>query len=222
MMQRQPEPELMEDEEQALAYARADFEEPHENFVTLIQETFPAHAFDGSVLDLGCGPADITLRFARRFPQAYIDGIDGAEAMLALGREAVAQSPHAQQIKLWQKYLPNDNMPRPNYDAVISNSLLHHLAEPIDLWNTIQSYSKPGSRIFVMDLMRPQSMSTAQDLVVQYASGEAKILQRDFYHSLLAAYTVDEVQQQLQQVGLTNLTVRSVSDRHLTVAGVMT
>jgi trans-aconitate methyltransferase len=221
MMQRQPEPELMDEAEQALAYARADFEEPHENFVNLIEETFPAHDFNGWTLDLGCGPADITLRFARRFPRAQIDAVDGAEAMLALGREAVAQSAYAERIHLWRKYLPDDAMPRTHYDAIISNSLLHHLRQPLGLWQCIRNYTGNGARVFVMDLMRPESIDAAQQMVAQYAADEAEILQRDFYYSLLAAYTVEEVQQQLQQVGLTGLQVRCVSDRHLTVSGII-
>ena len=211
----------MDDAEQALAYARADFAEPHENFVDLIEETFPAHDFNGKVLDLGCGPADITLRFARRFPQAQIDAVDGAEAMLALGRDAVAQSAQADRITLWRKYLPDDAMPRKQYDAIISNSLLHHLRQPLDLWHCIRNHASAGMQVFVMDLMRPHNTDIARQLVAQYAAEEAEILQRDFYHSLLAAYTVEEVQQQLQQAGLSHLQVRCVSDRHLTVSGVM-
>lgn len=221
MMQRQPEPELMDEAEQALAYARADFEEPHEKFVSLIRECFPAQTFNGWVLDLGCGPADITLRFARRFPQARIDAVDGAEAMLALGRDAVAQSQHADRIQLWRKYLPDDIMPRSHYDAIISNSLLHHLHQPLDLWHCVRDYAAIGTVVFVMDLLRPPSMTAAQQLVAQYAADEPEVLQRDFYHSLLAAYTVQEVQQQLRQVGLSGLQVQCVSDRHLTVSGVI-
>ena len=39
-MQRIPEVELMDDPEQTLAYARADFSEPHNHFVALFREHF--------------------------------------------------------------------------------------------------------------------------------------------------------------------------------------
>ena len=65
-MQRRPEPELMDDEAQALAYARADFAEPHDRFVALLRERVGAPA--GRALDLGCGPGDVTFRVARAFP----------------------------------------------------------------------------------------------------------------------------------------------------------
>ena len=67
-MERQPEPDLMDEEEQARAYALADFEAPHENFVELFKQRFAGEDITGDVLDLGCGPADVSIRFARHFP----------------------------------------------------------------------------------------------------------------------------------------------------------
>lgn len=218
-MQRIPEPELMNDAAQALAYAQADFSEPHQYFVSLINESFPGHNFAGRVLDLGCGPADITLRFARAYPASIIDGVDGAEAMLTLGRKAVEAAGLQQRIHLWQCLLPGDALPQDKYDAVISNSLLHHLQQPQVLWQCLQQYAKPGAPVFIMDLMRPKSREQAQQLLETYAADEADILRHDFYHSLLAAYTVDELEQQLQEAGLTQLKVSVVSDRHFTVSG---
>jgi hypothetical protein len=57
-MKRIPEPELMNEASQARAYAEADFSEPNQLFMQLFTEHFPG--FDGAtVVDLGCGPADI-------------------------------------------------------------------------------------------------------------------------------------------------------------------
>ena len=76
-MQRTPEPELMDDEAQALAYAQGDFEEPHSRVVALLRERLADLPAGGAALDLGCGPADISLRFARAFPGWTVDGVDG-------------------------------------------------------------------------------------------------------------------------------------------------
>lgn len=42
-MQRIPEPDLMDDDAQARAYAEADFSEPHENFIALFKQQWPAN-----------------------------------------------------------------------------------------------------------------------------------------------------------------------------------
>jgi cyclopropane fatty-acyl-phospholipid synthase-like methyltransferase len=210
----------MNEEEQARAYALADFSEPHENFVALFKQSFPGLNINSDVLDLGCGPADISIRFARHFPGCRILGIDGAEMMLAFGQQAIEQAGVAHQIILEKFYLPADSLPRKNYQAIISNSLLHHLQNPQVLWQTVKAYAQQGTRVFIMDLMRPRSESAARDLVEEYAGSEPEILKRDFYHSLLAAYTVGEVEEQLEREGLVEFSVKPVSDRHLIVVGI--
>jgi hypothetical protein len=65
MMERVLEPELMDDPEQTEAYAAADFAEENQGFVDRFAEYFPEFS-SGRVLDVGCGPADIPVRFARR------------------------------------------------------------------------------------------------------------------------------------------------------------
>jgi len=218
-MDRTPEPELMLDPEQARAYADADFEAPHSRFVELFHEAFPGLAVDGPVLDLGCGPGDIAMRFARAFPDAQVDGIDGAPAMLKEGERLLAGSGLESRVRLVHACLPADPPPRDAYRGIISNSLLHHLHDPAVLWDAIARYTAPGGFVFVMDLMRPDSRESAEALVQEYAAGEPEVLRRDFFHSLLAAFRVDEVRGQLARAGLDGLGVRAVSDRHLVVSG---
>lgn len=218
-MERVPETELMDDAVQAAAYAQADFEEPHARFVELFRETFPNELIRGTVLDLGCGPADITLRFVRAYPDCAMHGVDGAEAMLAHGRDRLRLEGLAERVRLIHGYLPGVVLPQAEYSAVISNSLLHHLRDPMVLWNAVKTHAKPGAPVFVMDLRRPSSRSHAQALVAEYAANEPPILRHDFFHSLLAAYVPDEVAAQLRQAGLASLEVKEVSDRHLLVYG---
>lgn len=218
-MHRTPEPELMLDPEQARAYAEADFAVPHSRFVALFREDYPGLEVNGPVLDLGCGPGDVAMRFARAFPDAQVDGIDGAPAMLAEGERLLAGSGVESRVRLVQACLPDDSPPRRSYRGVISNSLLHHLHDPSVLWEAVVRYTEPGGFVFIMDLMRPDSPETAEAMVAEYAAGEPGVLQRDFFRSLLAAFRVDEVRQQLARAGLADLTARPVSDRHLVVSG---
>jgi hypothetical protein len=58
-------------------------------------------------------------------------------------------------------------------------------------------------------------------MVGLYAAGEPEVLRRDFYNSLLAAFTIEEIQVQLTGAGLSGLAARSVSDRHVVISGRM-
>jgi len=211
-MERIPEPELMEEWEQARAYALADFNEPHDAFVRQFQQRFPVFA-QGRVIDLGCGAADVTIRFARAYPQASVVGVDGAEPMLQLGQEAVARAGLDSRIVLRRMRLPAAGFGG-NYDAVISNSLLHHLAEPATLWEAVARAARPGAPVLVMDLLRPASRDAALALVRLHAREAPPVLARDFLNSLLAAYRPEEVRRQLRATGLMHLDVEVVSDRH--------
>jgi cyclopropane fatty-acyl-phospholipid synthase-like methyltransferase len=218
-MERIREPELMNEPEQAYAYATADFEQPHSWFIEYFRECFKDSKVDGRVLDLGCGPGDITIRFARAFPGCLVDGVDGAEAMLRHGHDAVRRAGFEHRVRLIHGLLPQAVLPVAKYDAVISNSLLHHLANPMVMWDAIKKYTKPGAPVFVMDLMRPDSRAEAASLMEQYSGGEPDVLKKDFFNSLLAAYRVEEVQQQLRSTGVQTLRVMPVSDRHLVIHG---
>lgn len=218
-MQRIPEAELMDDPAQALAYARADFSEPHNHFVELFAQrcVMPAGA---AVLDLGCGPGDICRRFARAFPDCRIHAVDASPAMLELGRNDTRAARLHDRIAFIQAYLPDAELPRAAYDVILSNSLLHHLPAADTLWNSIRRFGKPGTFVFVMDLLRPDSTARAAQLVELYADGEPEILRQDFFNSLCAAYRLDEITAQLQAHGLFDrLKPEAVSDRHFIVAG---
>ena len=220
-MKRVPEPELMTGAEQAAAYALADFEEPHNLFIEMFRASFPDEAMEGLVLDLGCGPADITIRFVHAYPRCVVHGVDGAAAMLAHGHSRVQQEGLGERVQLIEGYLPGAELPFEAYDAIISNSLLHHLRDPLVLWNSVKQYARSGAPVFIKDLRRPVDRVQAQALVDEYAANEPEILRQDFFRSLLASYSTEEVTKQLLVAGLGGLAVRKVSDRHLLIHGRM-
>ena len=218
-MDRIPEPELMDDPAQALAYARADFEQPHTQFIEQFRARFADWPGTGYVLDLGCGPGDICRRFAQAFSDTRIHGVDAAIAMLHIGREDLRAAQLDRRVELIKGYLPGALLPREQYDAVISNSLLHHLNDPLALWQSVLRHAAPGAPVFIMDLRRPASRAQAAALVDTYAAGEPELLRRDFHHSLLAAYRRDELHAQLATMDIDWLRVEDIGDRHLLAYG---
>lgn len=218
-MNRIPEPELMNDPAQAHAYAHADFASPHQLFVDTFRQKFPALDIKDAVLDLGCGPCDISRRFALAYAACTIHAVDGATNMLMHAETLNKEDNLHQRIQLIETTLPDITLPQNFYHTIISNSLLHHLHNPFVLWQTIQRHAKAYTNIFVMDLMRPDSAAVAKQLVEDNAAAEAEILQQDFYHSLLAAFTPAEVQQQLDDMDMSTLQIETVSDRHMIIYG---
>lgn len=219
-MERILEPELMTDEEQCLAYAKADFQEPNTRFLNYFQKTFGEN-IEGHVLDMGCGNADITIRFAKKFLDCQIIGIDGSASMLNHGQQALDNESLDTQkrVSLVNGIVPEVQLPRSHYDVIISNSLLHQLHNPSVLWEFIKNYGGEGTKVFIGDLLRPFSPDQATEIIDLYAKEEPEILRHDFYNSLLAAFEISEIKDQLNLAGLHTLSVEQVSDRHVIISG---
>lgn len=217
-MERIPEPELMDDGDQAAAYASANFGEVNQEFVDRFFELAPT-LDEGRVVDLGCGPGDIAVRVCRARPGLHVTAVDGAPAMLDHAREAIRQADLDDRVRIVQSLLPG-GMEGETFDAVISNSLLHHLPNPNVLWTEIRRLGKPGAPVLVVDLFRPATRADAAAIVDTYSADEPDVLRRDFYNSLLAAFTPAEVRAQLRATGLGDaLRVDEITDRHIAVTG---
>jgi len=223
-MQRRLEPELMNGDAQVQAYADADFSSGDQATIEAIQRllfTSSPLPPDPLVVDLGCGPGNITLRLAHLFPKARIIGIDGAESMLALARERAQQ----QDVDIsflcqtLQEVLRGPLLGQA--DLIVSNSLLHHLHQPDLLWTVTQSLAAPGCRTLHRDLRRPSTDAEVQQLLRKHLPSAPAVLQHDFAASLAAAFEPQEVTAELHRLGLEQLKVSAEDDRYLVVSGLV-
>jgi SAM-dependent methyltransferase len=221
-MQRIPEPELMDDPEQALAYSQADFSAAHGARVQIFKNLYPRIELTGSALDLGCGSGDVLLRFARAFPSAQLYGLDGSQPMLDLAQRSIDAEPALKsRVHLLYGIIPEAPVPKRAWQLIMSHSLLHQLHKPRVLWQTVKEHGPSGCAVFVADLRRPPSEVEARRIVSVTSKNEPEILQRDFYNSLCAAFEPEEVRAQLADAGLAKLEVRLHDPFHLTVHGIL-
>jgi len=216
---RVPEPELMIDPEQAAAYSAADFADAHQMLVDRFVECFPDLPSQRGlrVLDLGCGPADVTTRLANALPSARFTGVDGSAPMLEHAATRLRDAGLDDRVQLEHRHLPDADLESRRFDVVVSTSVLHHLTEPAALWTTVARCTEVGAAIFVGDLRRPRDLDTLDELVAG-AAGEPEVLVDDFRNSLCASYRVDEVRAQVAAAGL-DLTVEELGERHLAAWG---
>jgi ubiquinone/menaquinone biosynthesis C-methylase UbiE len=217
-MDRIVEPELMDDEQQSIAYAKADFSTSNQLFVDSLIRNFPATLH--SAVDIGCGPGDVMIRLARAVPGLHVTAIDGSAPMIALARDAIRAAGLEDRITLLRGQIPGVPLADHAYDAILSKDLLHHLPDPSVLWKEVRRLGRSGAVVFVMDLIRPSSPADAHRIVDSVAASEDPVLQEDFYNSLCAAFTVDEVREQLAAAALA-LRISKVSDRHMLISGVI-
>jgi len=106
---------------------------------------------------------------------------------------------------------------RSHFDGVFSNTILHHVSDPVAFFREAWRVRKDDGAFVIRDLMRPDSVADAEKLVAKHAAGSNEYQQKLFYDSLLAAYTIDEVLGLLEQAEVKGATVEASSDRHLTI-----
>jgi ubiquinone/menaquinone biosynthesis C-methylase UbiE len=217
-MDRILEPEIMGDEEQSLAYAKADFSTSNQRFVDHLLAKYPRSL--GNVIDIGCGPGDVMSRLADAHPDIRITAVDGSAAMIGLAQQAVGAAGHEPRIVVMHGLIPGLPVGEHGFDAILSKDLLHHLPDPMVLWREAQRLGRPGAVVVVMDLIRPSTQQDARDIVEQVAAHEHPILREDFYNSLCAAFTIEEVVGQLRLADLP-LSVSRIGDRHMLIEGVL-
>jgi hypothetical protein len=81
-------------------------------------------------------------------------------------------------------------------DCVISTNTLHHLHDPIVFWECVK---RAAPQVFVMDLVRPKSTAIARHIVDTLAKDESNEFKFDYYNSLIAAFSIDELTEQITQ-----------------------
>lgn len=218
MLARTLEPEVMDTPADALQYDMMDHSAVNKAFAADFVALRPLST--ELVLDVGTGTALIPVEIARFAPHVEVHAVDAAEAMLALAAKHVDRENLAGRVNLRRataQSLPFDDG---FFDAVISNSLMHHLPEPSLALAEMLRVCKPGGVLFVRDLVRPPDAAALQGLVDRYAGHETEPQRKLFADSLAAALTLDEVRELVAPLGFDPAGVTLTSDRHWTWAAV--
>lgn len=224
MLERVLEPEVMDTASEAVDYNQMDHSQVNRVFVDDFLAALPcrttAEATRLSVFDAGTGTALIPIELMRRGVQAIIKATDLAEQMLIVARQNVAAEGLTASIELALCDCKQLSDSTGTYDAVMSNSIVHHIPEPPAVIRELWRILKPGGLFFIRDLMRPDNRNTLEHLVSTYAAGANPHQQQMFRDSLHAALTISEVQRILAGLGIPAESVRATSDRHWTIQAI--
>lgn len=204
----------MDTEQDSTEYEAIPNEGPNLEFASLALTHGPGAR---DVLDMGTGPGHIAILLAQRAPGLHVTAIDLAESMLVLARKNVAHQNLGDRVLLLQRDVKATGFPAASFDLVLSNSLVHHIPEPLAFFLEVQRVSRIGAGLFIRDLLRPSSEAEIVALVELHASDCNEYQRRLFSDSLHAALTLDEVRALSAEAGL-DVLVEQTSDRHWTLA----
>ena len=213
-MNRIVEQEVMDTVEAAEAYDAMAHGEVDNAFV---ERVLALGAKDGHFLDVGTGPAQIPILLAQRCPDICITAIDLSEEMLNIAKRHIAAAELAARITL--EHVDAKALPYPDntFDGLISNSIVHHIHDSLRALQEMSRVVKPGGLVLIRDLVRPETPEEAQAFVDKYASEDTPYQQKLYYDSFLAAFTIAEVNEMLQEMDLPRAVVVQSTDRHWSV-----
>lgn len=208
------EAEVMDTAADAADYDAMDFATVNAAFAVDALATFDEST--QSILDVGTGTARIPIEMANRSPRLRIVAVDLSAEMLKLANVNIANAGKSHQVEV--QLVDAKRMPFPDghFDAVVSNSIVHHIPDPATFFHEVRRLVKPHGPIFVRDLVRPPDRETLDRLVALYAAHDTPHQRQLFADSLHAALTLDDVQTMVAAIGFDPTSVTLTSDRHWT------
>ena len=214
-LQRILEPEVMDTLEEACEYDSMDHSQVNEVFCN---DFFAARNLNDGVriLDVGTGTAQIPIAMCKRNSGLKITAIDLAESMLTLGNKNIQTARLEDSITLVQ--VDSKKMPYPDesFDQVVSNSIIHHIPNPLECFKEMIRVTKKDGLLFIRDLLRPFSLVELQNIVNLHAGDATPKQKQLFTDSLHASLSLAEVREMVKRFGFEAFTVIQSSNRHWT------
>jgi ubiquinone/menaquinone biosynthesis C-methylase UbiE len=175
------------------------------------------------VYDLGAGTGLIAIELCQKMSAVRVMAIDPEVEMLTLAKLEINIAGLLDRVFLAKSDIRSlDDFGGEIADTVLSNSVLHHLDDPVGFFPEPLRLLKPGGRLFVRDLIRPASFSDWQSLMSRHASGQAEEAKKMFGESLRASLTVNEIRTLVESQGIDANCVQQTSDRHWTLDWIKT
>ena len=148
-----------------------------------------------------------------------ITAVDLSSPMLSLARRNIERAGLGGRITLRMANSASLPFADNQFDAVISNSLIHHLPAPIESLREAVRVLQPDGQLFIRDLFRPACSKTLEQIVATYAGSESPTQQQLLRQSLHAALKLEEVEKLLADLEDFDGEVKVTSDRHWTLSG---
>ena len=229
-MERKPEPELMNKKSQVKAYCAADFSLGENNLIKFISNYLKINNIKLSkndlILDLGCGPGNISEKLSERWPDVNILGIDGSQEMIRKAKSRIFKDKIVNKYRNLH-YLCSDIREISSHEILsgkkitllVSNSLMHHINYLDNFFEFIINLSNKETINFHKDLIRPKDEETALKLKDKCSQKFSSILTDDYYASLKASYRKNEVQEKIYELKMNSMNVIEDTKEYLIVYG---
>ena len=213
-LSRVPEPEVMASFEEATDYDTMDHSEVNRAFV---EELLAAGEVSGDCLDLGTGTAQIPVALCQAAEGFRVAALDMSTQMLDLAMYTVEANSLTERIALVHGDAKQLEFNDGAFQVVFSNSIIHHIPEPLDTMREAVRVTAAGGWLFFRDLLRPETDEQVRQLVETYAADSNQHQRQMFDDSLRAALSLEEMSERISALGGDpEKQLKQTTDRHWT------
>ena len=227
-MDRRAEPELMITKDQVDSYSEGDFSRSEIKFVQFIKNYLKKNNIqltnDDLIVDLGCGPGNISEKLSIEWPSTSVIGIDGSKEMI--NKANIRKNLQEKSLNNLSYLCRNikdiklaEISDKKQINLLVSNSLIHHIIDINEFFECIISLSGENTLNFHKDLIRPINEEYALELKAECASKYNQTLTNDYYASLQASYRADELRDLILVKNLVHLDVLEEDNKYLILYG---
>jgi len=200
-IERDPTREGEEDAEAVLAYDRSCGLFPFQILRRMVLRRLKRFNPEGALMDAGCGPGQLAIAIAGKFPRLKVTGLDNNPDMIAAALRNRTRSSAGN-----VDFLFGDVHQMPfgdsSFDFVVSTLSLHHWQEARRAFAEIFRVLKPGGRLLLMDLRRDGARWWFYLLVLMQRFAVPAAIRRTngAVGSFYASYTVAELEGSLGSI----------------------
>lgn len=129
----------------------------YEELTERLVDALPATAT--SVLELGCGTGNLSLRLTQRATGARFTFVDASAEMTAITRSRLesADAAAAQRARFVEATFESLPSEPDAYDAIVAMISLHHVADLEPVYSRLAASLRPGGRLLNADAVRAES-----------------------------------------------------------------
>ncbi len=206
---------------EACDYDSMDHREVNRQFVHDLLSAYPLPSEEVKLLDLGTGTAQIPIELCQHVQNIHVTAVDAARHMLDLAKTNVERAGLQRRISLELADAKKLTYADAAFDGVISNSIIHHLPDPLLGFQEAARVTRPNGLLFFRDLLRSENEAELEQLVNRYAPAIGISTANDhqramFADSLHAALSLEEMQELIAGLNCTASSLWQTSDRHWT------
>jgi ubiquinone/menaquinone biosynthesis C-methylase UbiE len=141
----------------------------------LAAQDIVSHCSQGTLLDIGTGPARLLLRLHQQSPGMRLVGIDSSAAMVTQAKQNVAEAGLSEFIEVKEGSASSIPFPDQSFDIVVSTVSMHHWKQPEACLNEIYRVLKDNSFALIYDIVSDTPKSTWNEIKREFGGLKAKM-----------------------------------------------